>query len=820
MKWLFAFAAVSLGLCCCNAEEGVSRASLSAGESAKNSVRWSSENEPDSAIFPQPPGSNFQKVKPDGSSTAKALKIERSTGGECGVKWNVSAELVDESMAFRYFIPENANAFEVQVSIWVKDDKGSKEYVTHLNPIKGRWVSDQWRLSDIIGGDVWRLDPKIRQVEAVGIRLKMDGGSWLLDKVELKKVAALYGPMTVPLNIATAGVKEGAVHLTREFNVEGSVAEGWGQVLLKEPWKVWLNGKPVASSDAYPDDKSRWPDVGNASRGMWKKAVEFDLADLAQGRNVLEVEIPVNSTAVVAAGWLEDGKTRAVVVSDANWKAVNSQTQEPVKTALSGIASRADVKDIYPLRLPHVWWKQTVVENKGKWPKMETYSTPLKPRVLKGKWSIAQFPEYGNRWFFKDPAGKPFFALGSQTLGLLRQNYCYYRYVTETWPSQEAWLHDAMTSLKGMGFNSVAVAATSTVAFNEAGKEGMVGFEFIGSSLRGPFLTNAAGKQLSSVPDPFDDEWRATFRNAAETKAAAWKQQDNIIGLFVNNEMTADGNTTNGSMLGYVYSKACGQKFIEWLKAKYSDIETLNHAWYGDRQQRYHQSFEAILVDKPNPESYRYLINSVPGLAETRTNLEIEPALPRDFSNFSACVMQEYAGYMLQVLREVMPDLIIGTNRFQGGITDELLFAWKDYDMIAWNDYPIWERGQKVFSQTQLDKIKRAFELTGKPVLVTEWGTAAYEARLPGSVVSFATYKEQGEGYRTVLEQLYRFPFVLGSIHFAWQDLSDSERQAWGIIDSTGCPREGLVKGIAGAHQWLDAELNKAASKKDPRKAR
>ncbi len=787
----------------------------------ENVAEWPEATQAESSIEPQPDESTFkwlagEEAKAD--ADAKTLQIERSTAGDAGIRFQTSSEIADDAISFQYFIPQECPAVELQVSVWLKG--GNEEYVAHLDPVKGRWVSDQWRLSDIIGGDRWRLDPKVREAAAVGFRLKMsDGGSWRLRKVQIQRLPISFNPLAIPSLLTVSGPKGGTVQLMRDFTVEGKPEEEWGQVILDEPWKVWLNDKLIASSDTFSEKAALWPDLGSASRGQWNRAADFSLSELAEGQNVLRIEMPSNSRATVAVGWQENGQTRAVIVSDDNWKAMDSQNQAAATISIAPtVNSGGNLTDIYPLRIPKEWMAPAAAQKVSEWPKTEIKSVPLTPRVEKGKWSVAQFTEYGDRWFFRDPSGKPFFVLGSQTVGLLRENYAYYRHVTVKWPAEKEWAHDAVVSLKGLGFNTVAVASTWSTAFDEAGKEGMVGFQYLGSPLRGPFLANASGKGLPGVPDPFDESWRQSFRHAAEAKAALWNQQDNIIGFFVNNEMPADGNITNGSMLGYVYSQACGQEFVKWLKNRYGDVQKLNEAWYGDNTKHYHSSFEAILIDKPDPGPFRGFLTDIPGLNETRPNLEMKKAFTQDFSDFSVYTMQEYADYMLNVLRGVMPNKLIGTNRFQGGATDGLLAAWKDYDFIAWNAYPIWEQGQKSFTPAQLATMRHAFELTGKPLLITEWGTASYEARLPGSVISFATYTEQGTGYHKVIEQLYGLPFVMGAIHFAWQDLPDKEREAWGIIDSEDRPRSGFVDGIANANQWLDSQWikNKMADKKNP----
>ena len=761
---------------------------------------WTSPAAVSSPVMIQQGKGAFEWVSLD-TERGDAIQISRSGAGESGVKFAVKANVFEDSISFCYWIPKTRKPVELQLSLWTEN--GKKEFIAHIDPARERWVQEEWKLSDVIGGDVRRMNPKLRETVAVGIRADSSLGlTWKVRDVLVRKLPNSPGPMTIPSQIRIEG-GAGMVQIAREFTVDQPPSLKWAQVIAKTPWKVWLNDKVIATSEPFAAQQALWPDLGSPAEGSWRRAADVNLNDLVKGRNILKIEAPEGSPVIFAAGWQEWADVRVVLVSDGQWKSLNGGTIK-----LEAIESSSQsIVDIYPLRLPVEWAPLESVKNVS-WQATKLKSPLLAPRVIAGKWTLAQFPQHGNRWFLRDPKGEPFFALGSQTLALLHENYGYYRHVTAQWPSEEQWTEHIVQSIKGMGFNTVAVASTWRGAFDQAGKAGMPGFHFIGSAVKGPFVRDAKGNVLDQMPDPWDESWRKSFRQAAESKAALWNPQPNIIGFFVNNEMPMDGNIFGRTIVGYVYSDACGKQFVAWLKQRYAgDIQKLNATWYGTNSKRYHQSFEAILTDKPDPAPFQKMWH-IPGLMEAGNGpVEVKKAFYGDFHAFAARAMQEYAGYMLQVLREVMPTKIIGTNRFQGGADEAMLMAWKDYDLIAWNAYPIWDERQEKYTRAQLDAMSRAFKLTGKPLLITEWGSATYEARLPGTVVSFAKYQEQGEGYGQVLRQLYELPFVVGAIHFAWQDLADSERQAWGIVDSYGRPREEFVRGIVKAHEWLDSQF-------------
>lgn len=775
---------------------------------------WPSEGP--SALIPEPPvtGTSLVRVDADAApagTNRSVLKIRQATIDAPGIRFRFTAPVIDDAVTFTYYVPKGSIPTEVQLALSINGTP--KEYTAHIHPLQGQWSTEHWLFSDIVGGDRWRLSA-LRDTATIGVRVRFQGGGgeWLLGGLRVETVPTDFGALTVPSALAVPADAAKSVQLTRSFAVQGKPSASWEQVVLDGPWKAYLNGKLIASSSEYEKDRALWPDLGNS----WKLAAEFPLRNMVEGQNTLTVEMPAQNRAAVAAGWREGTHTKAIIVSDAEWTAVDpkSKSSVPVTCMSLSDAFGSLIADIYPLRLPAVWASAQSPRMASGWPQLAIHAFPLQLCIEKGKWTTGQFTQYGDRWFLKSPSGKPIFALGDQVIGMVRENYAYYRSQTALWPSERKWAQNVVDLHKRLGFNTVAVAATNQLAFEAAGHANMIGLEYYSGEGRAPspYMTDSQGHFNTHMPDPFDPIWREGYRQAAAVRAKKLNSENYIAGVFVNNEMQL-GNPDKireHSIIGYVYSPACGKEFVRWLRARYGDnIDQLNLAWYGETKKRYHQSFDAILVDKPDPQA------SISGIAATRVpGSEFKEAYVRDFYEFTVYAVHEYATYMLSVLKDLMPNKLICSQRFQGEATDEMLAAWKDYDIIAWNAYPIWEPGQTCFTDAQLNGMRKAFEITGKPMIISEWGSASYEAGLPGSVVSFDRFRDEGDGYEKVIKQLAGLPFVVGAIHFGWQDLPDTEREAWGIVDSQGNPRVGLVTGIASAHSWLDSHLLQSVTEK------
>ena len=124
----------------------------------------------------------------------------------------------------------------------------------------------------------------------------------------------------------------------------------------------------------------------------------------------------------------------------------------------------------------------------------------------------------------------------------------------------------------------------------------------------------------------------------------------------------------------------------------------------------------------------------------------------RDFDDFAVYTVGVYADYVLRTMREFMPDKIIGSNRFMGASTEEMLAVWKDYDVIAWNSYPMWVWKDAKYVDRQIAEIEKAHRVTGKPVLLTEWGVQALDVRMASPSAQLTTQRERGIGHGKVVK--------------------------------------------------------------------
>lgn len=748
-----------------------------------------------------PPGGFTQK------RTAPTLPGEKekvfrfdAKGNALALTFRIEAPLADTWLEFDYFLPEGSKIKLVNPGITVREWNG-KRRTLRLPPVVGKWRKEKLALAEIMGGDTWRSgEAATASSFEIGFLGEPESSVAVeFGEIRLLREPAAFAPLVRPQWLEESG------RLKRTFHIEDAPRKGWIMALAAPSFTLWVNGRELGRGKF--NNSGVW--TMHAGNG-WPVAAEWPLDGvLKAGENEVEIEIaPGGARGLVALGWEEDSR-RCVVVSDGAWRNVSG---DAVKVRPIGEPVRLKGLDIYPVRRPAAWLPEVRRPDYAAVPAYAPACERLKVAPEPGKWGTVQ--ENG-RWWLKTPSGKPFFFNGIQTVARICENYGYSDWARRAYSSEKEWADDAAALAQRLGFNGLAVAATADAAFAAGARRGMVYFTYLGCGDGGPALVNRQGQPLPGLADPFDENWKSRLRRRAAEAGKRWNRDPACIGFFVNNEAHLEGNLAGRSSSGFVYSEACGREFVRWLRERYrNDLQMLNLAWFGKAEAEYLGSFEEVLVKKPDP------LGKVPFMADPTAAAALaqigrrlggderdgrKGRMRKDFDDFAVHTVKVYAGYVLKTMREFMPDKLIGSNRFMGASTEAMLEAWKDYDLIAWNSYPMWVWKDATYTGRQLAEIRKAHRVTGKPVMLTEWGVQALDVRMASPSAQLLTQKERGEGYGKVVKQVVEtFPFVVGMVNFGYQNLADSEGQGWGVVDNEGRPYHDFISGIVAANRWLD----------------
>lgn len=721
-------------------------------------------------------------------------------GGLLAVQVGHPFDIEDSVLEFRYRLSEKTPVVSLGASLRVKE-WANRLVGIRLVPTYGTWRTESFPLACLMQGDTWRLgNAQTASSVEIGVIGKDKGVSLDLAFVRIVRRPTAFSPKVRPEWLVGSGVYR------RSFRIVGKPEKSWLMAYGQADFSVSVNGRRIGSGPVSTDSD------GWKTRGMLNPAADQWSLDgsLVEGTNAVDFALNGGSKkrGMVVLGWISEGRQN-VIVSDGAW----FRGTEPAQTEALPWEECPLELDVYPLR-PSDTWREPVC--RPDYSSVSSYSPTnrlLQVRPEAGKWGMER--NAVGRWYFRSPSGHPFFYYGIQTVNAFWPNYGYADWARRAYADETDWAKDAVGLVSRLGFNGIGVAATAGSAFRAAAARGMVNLEHIGCADGAPQLVNARGEIQWGVADPFDPEFRRVLRKRLAEYSAAWLDRTDVFAICVGNEALIEGNILDRPSSGYVYSKACGNEFVLWLKVRYrNDLAALNAAWFGGLESKFLASFEDVLVRKPDPymdvprvDDPEYAA-ALAHLGKAKTVKVKESRMKDDFDAFAVRVVGEYAETTLACMREAFPEKLIVSNRFMGGATREMYACWKNYDAIAVNTYPLDTWGDAVFNERKVRLLCDAHEATGKPVLLTEWGVQGMDVNMQSPAAQLYTQAERGRGYEKVLRQVVEtMPFVVGVVDFGFQHIADTEGQGWGIVDNRGRPYREYLDGMLSAVRWLDGYL-------------
>jgi hypothetical protein len=161
---------------------------------------------------------------------------------------------------------------------------------------------------------------------------------------------------------------------------------------------------------------------------------------------------------------------------------------------------------------------------------------------------------------------------------------------------------------------------------------------------------------------------------------------------------------------------------------------------------------------------------------------------------------QKYLDIINAAVKKYDPNHLNLGLRFGGRAPDDLLRMARVFDVNSLNPYAI----------DATDQIKRAYELSGRPILIGEFHNGVPGNGLAASLVQMRDQKERGVGYRFYIEQAAALPGFIGANWFLATDESvtgrmDGENYNFGWVDVTDRPYRELVDAAKETHKRLFA---------------
>lgn len=219
-------------------------------------------------------------------------------------------------------------------------------------------------------------------------------------------------------------------------------------------------------------------------------------------------------------------------------------------------------------------------------------------------------------------------------------------------------------------------------------------------------------------------------------------------------------------------------------------------------------------------------------------DLDVFDTLPEDRqkdvkSAFLDLAAERYFRVATDAIRRHDPNHLILGCRF-AGLDGAPPAIWKAAgrfcDVITFNCYPWADIDRNVVLDAKggvslASRLVKVYELTGKPLLVTEWSFPALDTGRPcfnGAGQRFGTQPERVRASALLASTLLSLPYVLGYSYFMWVDQpalgtngENPEDSNYGLVSESGVPYSGLTDMFARLHKKVGAGVRRPLMPKE-----
>ncbi|CAG0950711.1 hypothetical protein BURK2_00181 [Burkholderiales bacterium] len=393
-------------------------------------------------------------------------------------------------------------------------------------------------------------------------------------------------------------------------------------------------------------------------------------------------------------------------------------------------------------------------------------------------------------WWLVTPDGRPFFSAGINHVSSNTDyepktgRYPYHENILSRWGSEEAWADEALRRMDLAGVNTAG-------AWSELGRfRGRFPYtQIMGFSGAAPAIPGTGGGAVPEMRDYFSPAFEAGAAAHAEG-ARACASDPYCIGVFSDNELAWAPNLKQPlpfvDGLLRLPAGAPGKVVLQaFFEERYAgDVAAFNAAW------------NASLAG----------FDEIQALDSLSANWRTDSARAKeDRTAFRGRVAERYYRVAHDALRAVDPQLLIlGDRIIAFGAAPEVVLAAAPFvDVLSINAYewaPGWHAVAQALAEiagfiaapSLLDDLDEIHRLTGKPLLIGEFGYRAADAGLPNSwppvYPILPTQTERADAYERYARSVLARPYVVGLHWFEWADQPvtgrfDGEDDNWGFVN-------------------------------------
>ena len=376
----------------------------------------------------------------------------------------------------------------------------------------------------------------------------------------------------------------------------------------------------------------------------------------------------------------------------------------------------------------------------------------------------------------------------------------YGRWVSEHYPSVDAWAEETAARLGAWGFTFLPCGSDASMRYRTLAHANAADRLYFSHRLcvadSDWCIAEYKRSPCTAFPNVFHPEFQAACDWWARQRCAPNRDDPWLVGYFIDNELAWWGDVSEnkaGGLFDAVAKKPDAHPAKRALLAFLKD--RLTAAEGGDLQ-------------------------PAGRLTAAEGGDLIRRASPADKLAFLRLVAEKYFSAVTSAIRKADPNHMVLGCRFAGGPkgVDPVVMevAGKYCDVVSFNHYPWVDLDEGAVYDSRANRVpaadlyRAAHERAKKPLLLTEWSFSALDTGRPctyGAGQRFLTQAERVAAAETFVRTLLSLPFFAGYSYFRWVDqpaLGISkyfpENTNYGLVSETGVPYEGLTAMFTRVH--------------------
>lgn len=397
--------------------------------------------------------------------------------------------------------------------------------------------------------------------------------------------------------------------------------------------------------------------------------------------------------------------------------------------------------------------------------------------------------EHGGIFWLVDPDGGRFLSKGINTVRFDQdkvqnsERIPYAENCARKYGSEDAWRRAAAARIVAWGFNTLGSWSDEDVAKAAPALLALTPNLDLGMSFAWQKNDAAKDKRRQDFPDVFDPNFERHVRTRAAAMCAPRRNDANIIGWFVDNELRW-GPDWRGEeelltlFLSFTPETPGREGAVAFLRARYGDFAKFNAVWpsaAGDWQSL------ATLTRLERPHLRKPPCQRK-NRDEQRANRESpgRPSYGADCNAFAAEIAERYFALTVAAIKAADPNHLVLGSRFAYPPRHGVIEACGRYtDVLSFNCYG-----------DDPEKNIDTYAVVGKPCLIGEFSFRATDSGLPntngaGPVVT--TQNVRAAAFRRYVTSALRKPSVLGYHWFEHADQPvegrfDGENSNFGMV--------------------------------------